>query len=511
MDKLLQMIINQHHQLLVALGQHLALSFMALLIAVLIAIPLAMIFKDHRRLGEIALQVAGVFQTIPSLALLGLLIPLVGIGNPPALIALVAYAIMPIYQNTYTGLTTIDPNLEEAAIAMGLSRWMRLRRLELPMALPLIFSGIRIALVMTIGTATLAALIGAGGLGTYIVLGIEQNNNQELLIGAVFSAILALVFSVLLKVMGKSKRNLKIGFGLILLACIGWGGQKTYQHFFAQPQAEIVIAGKMGSEPEILINMYKELIQAKDPSIKIVLKPNFGGTTFLYQALKRNQIDIYPEFTGTVLKAFAKAKTTPQNPQAAYRKAATYLKTQQLTYLKPMAYQNGYDLAVTPEVANQYSLKTISDLASVSDQLTAAFDPDFSHQKDGYLGLKSAYHLQIGSVRSLEPSLRYQAIAQKRVQIVDGYTTDPEIRQFHLVVLKDDQHFFPPYQGAPLMKTSFAKQHPTVVKQLNKLSGRITMAEMQTMNYRVTVKHEKAKTVARQYLLKHHLISAKQK
>ena len=114
-------------------------------------------------------------------------------------------------------------------------------------------------------------------------------------------------------------------------------------------------------------------------------------------------------------------------------------------------------------------------------------------------------------MRSLEPSLRYQAIAQKRVQIVDGYTTDPEIRQFHLVVLKDDQHFFPPYQGAPLMKTSFAKQHPTVVKQLNKLSGRITMAEMQTMNYRVTVKHEKAKTVARQYLLKHHLISAKQK
>ena len=300
MDKLLQMIINQHHQLLVALGQHLALSFMALLIAALIAIPLAMIFKDHRRLGEIALQVAGVFQTIPSLALLGLLIPLVGIGNPPALITLVAYAIMPIYQNTYTGLTTIDPNLEEAAIAMGLSRWMRLRRLELPMALPLIFSGIRIALVMTIGTATLAALIGAGGLGTYIVLGIEQNNNQELLIWAVFSAILALVFSVLLKVMGKSKRNLKIGFGLILLACIGWGGQKTYQHFFAQPQAEIVIAGKMGSEPEILINMYKELIQAKDPSIKIVLKPNFGGTTFLPLPLKLNQFYFTPDFSGTV-------------------------------------------------------------------------------------------------------------------------------------------------------------------------------------------------------------------
>ena len=157
----------------------------------LIAIPLAIYAIRHRKMANVLLQIAGILQTIPSLALLGLLIPVVGIGNVPAIIALVVYALLPIFQNTYVGLNGIDPSLEEAADAFGMSRWQKLVRVELPIAMPVIISGIRTATVLIIGTATLAALIGAGGLGTYILLGINRNEPMLTFIGALASAFLS--------------------------------------------------------------------------------------------------------------------------------------------------------------------------------------------------------------------------------------------------------------------------------------------------------------------------------
>ncbi|WP_369833198.1 ABC transporter permease/substrate-binding protein [Companilactobacillus pabuli] len=507
MQVLMQTIVDQRGEILKALYQHIEISFISLLIAMLIAIPLAILLRNHRRFGEIGLQIAGIIQTIPSLALLGLLIPIVGIGTVPAVVALTMYAIMPLYQNTYSGLTNIDPNLEEAAVAFGLSKWKRLQRLEFPLALPMIISGIRIALVMIIGTATLAAFIGAGGLGDYIMLGIQQNNNYYLVIGGVLSALLAFIFSGLLKYMGSSKKRIYGGGIVILLFLLGIGGSQVYQAVKPQP-VNITIAGKLGSEPEILMNMYKDLIKQDQPNANITLKPNFGGTTFLFKALKKNQIDIYPEFTGTVLEALVNYdKPTPKNPKTTYKLAKNKLsKEENMAFLKPMEYENGYDLAVTKEFSEKYNVTKLSDLERVNDKVKAAFDPDFSNQPDGYLGLKKKYNLNFASINRMEPSLRYKAIAHKRVNLVDGYTTDPQVQQYHLVVLKDDKHFFPPYQGAPLMNSDFAKKNPKVVKSLNKLAGKISAEDMQKMNYQVSVKNKKASVVAHDYLVKHNLL-----
>lgn len=507
MQMLLQTLVSQRTEILKSLYQHIGISFISLLIAMLIAIPLAILLRNHRRFGEVGLQIAGIIQTIPSLALLGLLIPLVGIGTVPAVVALTMYAIMPLYQNTYSGLTNIDPNLEEAAVAFGLSKWKRLQRLEFPLALPMIISGIRIALVMIIGTATLAAFIGAGGLGDYIMLGIQQNNNYYLIIGGVLSALLAFIFSGLLKFIGSSKRRIYAGGVIILLMLLGFGGNKVYQMVKPQP-VQITIAGKLGSEPEILINMYKDLIKQDNPKAQITLKPNFGATTFLYKALKRQDIDIYPEFTGTVLEALVKYdKPTPKSPEKTYQIAKKELSKQEnMSFLKPMEYENGYDLAVTKEFSKKYHVTKLSDLQRVSDKVIAGFDPDFSNQADGYLGLKKKYNLDFANVKRMEPSLRYKAIANDRVNLVDGYTTDPQVQQYHLVVLKDDKHFFPPYQGAPLMNESFAKKNPEVVKSLNKLAGKISAEDMQKMNYQVSVKNKKASVVAHDYLVKKGLL-----
>ncbi|WP_010624586.1 ABC transporter permease/substrate-binding protein [Companilactobacillus versmoldensis] len=507
MNTLMQTISAQHGEILNSLYEHIGISFISIIIAIVIAVPLAILLRNHRRWGEAMLQVTGIIQTIPSLALLGLLIPLVGIGTVPAVITLTLYGIMPLYQNTYSGLTNIDPNLEEAAEAFGLSRWKQLQRLEFPLALPMIISGIRIALVMIIGTATLAAFIGAGGLGNYIMLGIQQNNNSYLVIGGVLSAVLAFLFSALLKYIGGTSKRIYVSGIIVLLIMLGFGGTKAYQAM--QPEkVSLTIAGKLGSEPEILMNMYKDLIQEDNPQTDVTLKPNFGGTTFLFKALQRNQIDIYPEFTGTILESLVKYKgNTPKDPNKIYQVASEQIQEQhQMKFLKPMEYENGYDLAVTKEFSKKYGVTKLSDLERVNDKVHAAFDPDFSNLADGYVGLKKKYNLDFAKVSTMEPTLRYKAIADRRVNLVDGYTTDPQVRQYHLVVLKDDKHFFPPYQGAPMMKQSFAKKHPQIVKSLNKLSGKISTEDMQKMNYQVTVKHKKASVVAHNYLKSHNLI-----
>ena len=186
-------------QLLAALLEHIQISFIALFFAVLIAIPLGIYLTNKKKIAESIIGVSAVLQTIPSLALLGLLIPLFGIGKVPAIIALVVYALLPILRNTYTGINEVDPSLKEAALAMGMNRSKRLVKVELPLAMPVMMAGIRTAMVLIVGTATLAALIGAGGLGDIILLGIDRNNTALILIGAIPAAILALIFDVALK------------------------------------------------------------------------------------------------------------------------------------------------------------------------------------------------------------------------------------------------------------------------------------------------------------------------
>lgn len=493
------------HEILVALGQHIEVALIATILTIVIAIPLAIALMNHRRAGEFVLQVASVIQTIPSLAILGLLIPFVGIGTVPAIIALVLYAIMPIFQNTYAGLTNIDPLLIEAADAMGVSRRYKLMRVQIPLAMPMILSGIRIGVVMIIGTATLAALIGGGGLGTYILLGIQSNNDAALFVGAILSAALALIASALIKVLSKVsfKRGL-IGLAVLVIA----GGGAYGVHKVATPKTEtITIAGKMGGEPELLINMYKQLIQQDDPNVHVTLKRNFGGTSFLFKALRSKQIDIYPEFTGTVLQSLVKTnKAISHDPKVAYADGKRLLAKQfDMTLLRPMAYQNGYGMAVTKRTAERYHLRTIGDLAK-HPQFRAGFDPDFYQQHDGYPGLKQAYGLRFANVKTMEPSLRYEALATGDLDVTDAYTTDPQLKKYNLVVLEDDKSFFPPYQGSPLMLTSFAKANPGVVKSLNRIAGKISTKDMQEMNYQVTVKHRKAAVVAKAYLQAHHLV-----
>jgi len=487
-----------------ALFEHLQISLLSLLLAVFIAVPLGIILVKLPKLKEWMLQLTGVFQTIPSLALLGLFIPVLGIGKIPAVTALVIYALFPVLQSTITGLDSVDKNLQEAAEAFGMNRLERLRKFELPLAMPVIVSGVRTAAVLIVGTATLGALIGAGGMGSFILLGIDRNNTALILIGAISSAFLAILMNIVIRYL-ENKSLKKILISLIALITA------TALSFIPSiapimNSRRLLVAGKLGPEPEILINMYKELIEANS-DIKVKLEPNFGKTSFLYEALKNKQIDIYPEFSGTITSSLLKNQVQVSNdPLEVYEAAREGILNQdKLVYLKPMEYQNTYALAVKKDYANKYDLKTISDLSKVEDSAVAGFTLEFNDRDDGNKGLKSLYKLEL-NVKTLEPNLRYQAINGGNVQIVDAYSTDSELIEYDLVVLEDDKQLFPPYQGAPLMRKDTLEKYPELEEILNKLAGQISAEEMSRMNYQVKVDKRSASEVAHEYLVNKGLV-----
>lgn len=189
---------QQADKLLMQTLQHVGLTFISLLIAIMIGLPLGILIARRRKLSGSILGIAGILQTIPSIALLGFLIPIFGIGVKPAIVALFLYALLPIIRNTYTGITSVDTNVREAALALGLNRWQRLMDVELPLAMPVILAGIRTATVINVGVATLASYIAAGGLGEFIFGGISLNNTNMILSGAIPAALLALLFDFLL-------------------------------------------------------------------------------------------------------------------------------------------------------------------------------------------------------------------------------------------------------------------------------------------------------------------------
>jgi osmoprotectant transport system permease protein len=201
---LIEVIIDRQDEIIVATIQHIQLSLAAVLIAILISVPIGVILTRNQRMAGTVIGIASLFQTIPSLALLGFMIPLLGIGWVPAVVALTIYGLLPILRNTYTGIMNVDKAMKEAGVGMGMTSMQVLFRVELPLALSVIMAGIRTATVLIIGVATLAALIGAGGLGDLIFRGIAMVKTELILAGAIPAALLALLFDKILELIEKA-------------------------------------------------------------------------------------------------------------------------------------------------------------------------------------------------------------------------------------------------------------------------------------------------------------------
>lgn len=506
------LLLQRNDLLIQASWEHIHMSLISLLLAVFIAVPLGIYLSKQKRLAESVIGTSAVLQTIPSLALLGFMIPLLGIGTAPAIVALAAYGLLPILRNTYTGISEVDPSLMEASRGMGMGTFKQLNKIQLPLAMPMIMAGIRTSMVLIVGTATLAALIGAGGLGDLIMLGIQRNNSYYILLGAIPAALLALFFDAVLRFTEKKSagRTIKPFIIVVLVAVLVVLSPVLRDITFSSGdhhEETIVIGGKLGAEPEIIINMYKLLIE-NESDISVEIEPRLGNTDIVFQALLNGDLDGYFEFTGTAIANLLEEDIESNDPMEAFAHARDGMYDEyNLIFLEPFGYQNTYALAVTEDVAEEHQLETISDLTEVEDELAAAFTHEFSDRMDGYLGVQQLYDLDLANVQTMDAGLRSGALVSGDVQVIDAYSTDAYMIEYNLVVLQDDLNFFPPYNGAPLFREEVLEEYPEIEEILNKLSGKISEREMQEMNYRVDYDDDDAYFVARDYLEKEGLIS----
>ncbi|WP_079530013.1 ABC transporter permease/substrate-binding protein [Halobacillus hunanensis] len=486
--------------------EHLQISIIALVIATLISVPLGLLLTRNQRVAEPIIGVTAIMQTIPSLAVLAFLIPFFGIGKTPAIIALTAYGLLPILRNTYTGIKEVSPALKEAATGMGMSSFRRLSKVELPLAMPVIMAGIRTSMVLIVGTTTIAALIGAGGLGDLILLGLDRGGDINLiLLGAIPAALLAIILDLILRLFERT--SAKSGFrslvSLLVIAALIAVGPLA---FGGKVQNDLVIGGKIGSEPAILANMYKLLIE-EETDLNVGLQTNLGKTNLVFSALQEGSIDIYPEFTGTALVTLLGQQAQSNEPNEVYQQAKQGMAEEfNMAYLKPMQFNNTYAVATTQELAERYNLETIGDLKRIEEQISAGFTLEFKDREDGYQGMKEVYNLNFGEVITMDPGLRQGAISSGEVDIIDAYATAGYMIELNLKVLDDPKHLFPPYQGAPLMRQETLDQYPQLADVLNQLAGKITGDQMRQMNYEVSFEDRDPEKVAREYLISEGLL-----
>jgi osmoprotectant transport system permease protein len=511
-QNLWQFIMQQSDKLLSQTMTHIGLTCISLLIAVAVGLPLGIWISEKKKAAWIVLGIAGVLQTIPSIALLGFMIPLLGIGAYPAIAALFLYALLPIIRNTYTGITSVDQGITESARGMGMNKWQILFNVELPLAMPVILAGIRTATVINVGVATLAAYIAAGGLGEFIFGGIALNNTNMILAGAIPSALLAILLDFLLSLFQKAKlktmRKVAVVLPVILLVCSSFyiipraqvkilagftpefmgredgylglrskykleiptvvisdavmykaafenkldvisgystdGRLKAYdlvtlqddksifppyyaaplvrqdvlekypelepalnllsgvindsimtelnykvdylkqmpekvaldfmleKGLYKKPQSAdsknvIRLGSKIFAEQYILINMYKMLIEG-NTKLKVLTRTGLGGTKICFDALTNNEIDMYPEYTGTGLLVILKPdKNTLESMIDSRDKVFSYVQKEfsgqyQLSWLKPVGFNNAYALMMRRSQAQSLNIHTITDL-----------------------------------------------------------------------------------------------------------------------------------------------------
>jgi osmoprotectant transport system permease protein len=485
-------------------GQHLTLVAVSTAAAVVLGLPLGVWLTRRERLARPVLALTGLVQTIPSLALFGFLIPLPfvgGIGPRTALIALVAYALLPILRNTYTGIRQVDPAVREAATGLGMTDGQRLRMVELPLALPVIVAGIRVAAVVGVGTATIAAAIGAGGLGTYVFRGIATLDSGLILAGAVPAAAMALVVDGLLAGVERSRRPgraaglLAVGAAVVvgalrLVGSEGGGG--------AAGGRPVVVGSKNFTEQVLLGEIVAAALESRGVAVQRRL--NLGGTQVCHEALRRGDLDVYVEYSGTALVDILK-RPVGSDRAAVLAEVREGYRALGLAAGDPLGFNNSFALVVRREEAQRPGLVRISDLVPHQATLRIGLFGEFLERADGLPGLAKAYGLRLG-VRPVEMDLGllYQALLADRVDVVVGSATDGLIAAHDLVVLEDDRRYFPPYDALPVTRLDAALAHPELGAVLAALAGHIDEESMRRMNLAVDGEHRRPDVVAREFL-----------
>jgi osmoprotectant transport system permease protein len=496
-----------HQQELAALlSQHVMLVAISTGIAVAIGVPLGIFAARRPRLSAPIVTVANVVQTIPSLAMFGFLLPvplLGGVGARAAIVVLILYGLLPIVRMTIAGLRGIDRSIIEAGVAMGMTPRQLLRQVELPLAMPSIVAGVRVASVVAVGSATIAAAIGAGGLGEYIYRGLSMVDTTVILAGAIPAAILALVvdggllwFARLLPPRRRARRRRPVraaGSANVAAALLASGA------FSARSTGQIVVGSKNFTEQIVLGEIVAQALE-RETGLTVDRRFNLGGTLICDGALLSGDIDVYVEYTGTSLTAIF-------NQPIASDAAAVYETVRELyarsgrTLLPPLGFNNTFAILVRGRDARERGLRTIDDLAREAPRWRAGFGYEFLERPDGFPGLARTYGLRfLEPPRVMDLNLSYRALASGQVDVIAGDATAGLIKGLDLYHLEDNRHYFPPYDAAPVARAEMLLRYPEARRALEKLAGRISADDMRAMNYAADALREDPAAVARRFV-----------
>ncbi len=500
------------------LTAHLELALVALLIGTAVSVPLGLWVTRHPRSERLVLGIASVIQTIPSLALLAIMVPALAalgalsaralgleissIGYLPAIIGLTLYSILPILRNTVIGISGVDPALVEAARGVGMTERQRLRLVELPLALPVIVAGIRTATVWVVGIATLSTPVGAPSLGNYIFSGLQTRNSTAVLVGCVAAAALALVLDALVHALEVGVQRRRRAVIVATLGALGllyaYTAASLASGVLRHDTAQVTIGSKTFTEQYIVSEIMAGQI-TRSVGVPTRVLPSLGSTV-AFDALRSGAIDVYVDYSGTIWATVMKRSDVPADPKTVLAEVGRYLAdTHGITLIGALGFENAYALAMRAAHARTLGVTRISELTAHAAGLEIAGDYEFFSRPE-WAALRKVYGLSFRAQRSMDSSLMYQAVAAAQVDVITAFSTDGRIAALDLVVLDDDRRAIPPYDAIMLASPRLARDQPRVVAALAALAGTIDAPTMRRLNAAVDQGGENPAAVARAFL-----------
>ena len=491
--------------------EHLFIVLAASILSIAIGLPLGIWAYVSKTARPIILRAVDLLQTIPSLALLGIIMVFLDPGKLTVIIGITLYSLLPIVRNTCLGLQEVDPGVKEAARGMGMSKPYRVLMVEFPLAFPTVFTGIRIAVVNAIGTAVFAAFVGGGGLGGVITQAIRISDMKLILAATGVLMVIAVVLDLLMgwfetqmhKDRGGS-RKMWIPVAAILLAiCL-------LLPYGRGSSGDLMLYDGDYSETQLMHHMVKMLVEDQT-DLTVTIQDQMSQVNN-FNALNGDShtCDLMISYDGTLLTTFFHQDVTdvPEGMSIYDYVNQVAQEAYGMRLLEKLGFDNTYAIAVPQAVADQYGLETISDLVPVADQLTFGAEQGFFTLEGSmkYGPFTEFYGLNFRNPVSVDLGLKYAAVENGSFDVTVVYATDGLNRKAGLKILEDDKSFFPDYNGAFLVREDVLEKYPELEGILNQLAGEIPTEQMAELTYQVDVLGRTVDDVAREFLVSQGLL-----
>ena len=493
--------------------EHLFIVLAASLLSIAAGLPLGIWAYVSRTARPVILRVVDLLQTIPSLALLGIIMVVLDPGKLTVIIGITLYSLLPIVRNTCLGLQEVDPGVKEAARGMGMSKPYRVLMVEFPLAFPTVFTGIRIAVVNAIGTAVFAAFVGGGGLGGVITQAIRIKDMGGILAATgvlmVIAAVLDLIMGWFEHQMRRSRggsRKMWIPVAALLLAfclLLPYGRGST---------GDILLYDGDYSETQLMHRMAKLLVEDRTDLTVTIPDQMSQVNNFKSMTGDDHTCDLMISYDGTLLTTFfGQDPTDVPAGMSIYDYVNGVAQDEYgMVLLDQLGFDNTYAIGVPEALAEQYGLETISDLVPVAEQLVFGAEQEFFTLEGSmkYNPFVETYGLRFKEATPVDMGLKYAAIENGSFDVSVVYATDGLNRKVGLKILEDDKSFFPDYNGAFLVRQDLLDQYPEVAEILNLLAGKIPTEQMAELTYQVDVMGRTVDEVAQDFLVQLGLLNA---